>query len=237
MINSNFPGGGVNIKAATAEAPDVLLGKTFYSGAKPVKTGAIPSKAAQTYTPCNTNQTITAGQYLAGDQTIAGDAGLLAANIKKGVTLYGVAGSYGIDSSAMLAGDVLIYHVNDTLVRSANSGPGSSSVTEAGWTVTFLKPGTIRLKWASWGVHNWSENAGVWISALVNNVTVASTSHGLYSGVVRRSTDISIKAGDVLSFGIGWSTGGYGTTVRIEVSGFTLSVAGNIDSGQFVAIV
>lgn len=68
-----------------------------------VSVGAIPSnyvgtgvtrKAAQTYTPTTTDQTIAAGQYLTGAQTVKGDANLVAANIKDGVTIFGVQGSH-----------------------------------------------------------------------------------------------------------------------------------------------
>lgn len=51
-------------------------------------------QGAQTITPGTSNKTIAAGTYLSGAQTIAGDADLKAANIKKGVNIFGVAGSY-----------------------------------------------------------------------------------------------------------------------------------------------
>lgn len=95
MIHVKGTGGGVNIKDATAMVEDVLLGKTFYAGAdKGKKTGTIPVKAAATITPGTAAQTIAAGQYLSGGQTIQGDANLLAENIKSGVSIFGVAGSF-----------------------------------------------------------------------------------------------------------------------------------------------
>lgn len=54
----------------------------------------LTTKTAQTYTPTTTNQTISSGQYLTGTQTILGDANLLAENIKDGVTIFGVTGTY-----------------------------------------------------------------------------------------------------------------------------------------------
>lgn len=68
-----------------------------------VSVGAIPSnyvgsgvtrKAAQTYTPTTTDQTIAANQYLAGAQTVKGDVNLVAGNIKDGVTIFGVQGTH-----------------------------------------------------------------------------------------------------------------------------------------------
>ena len=51
-------------------------------------------QAAQTITPSTSNKTIASGRYLTGTQTIKGDANLVAGNIKSGVSIFGVAGSY-----------------------------------------------------------------------------------------------------------------------------------------------
>jgi len=50
-------------------------------------------KGATTYTPGTTAQTIAAGTYLTGAQTIAGDSNLNAAYIKSGVSIFGVTGT------------------------------------------------------------------------------------------------------------------------------------------------
>jgi len=76
----------------TAQAGDLLQGETAYAGGALV-TGTITTKAAATYTPGTTAQTIAAGQYLGGAQTIAGDTNLRPANILSGVSIFNVAGS------------------------------------------------------------------------------------------------------------------------------------------------
>lgn len=53
---------------------------------------ALTAQAAQTITPGTTAQTIAAGQYLTGTQTIAGDANLIGQNIKAGVSIFNVEG-------------------------------------------------------------------------------------------------------------------------------------------------
>lgn len=65
----------------------------FHNGSGKVSQD-IPTKGAQTYTPGTTNQTIAAGQYLTGAQTIKGDPNLRPENIKKGVSIMGITGSY-----------------------------------------------------------------------------------------------------------------------------------------------
>ena len=57
-------------------------------------TSQLTAKAAATYTPTTSAQTIASGQYLTGAQTIAGDANLLAENIKKDVSIFSVVGTY-----------------------------------------------------------------------------------------------------------------------------------------------
>lgn len=50
-------------------------------------------QAAKTWTPGTSNQTLASGRYLTGTQTIKGDANLKAANIVKGVSIFGVTGT------------------------------------------------------------------------------------------------------------------------------------------------
>ncbi|MFR6279938.1 MAG: hypothetical protein ACLUKK_01945, partial [Lacrimispora saccharolytica] len=64
----------------------------YHNGSGKV-TQNIPTKGAQTYTPGTANQTIAAGQYLTGAQTIKGEPNLKPENIKKGVSIMGIIGT------------------------------------------------------------------------------------------------------------------------------------------------
>lgn len=56
-------------------------------------TKQLTTQAAQTITPGTTDKTIASGKYLTGIQTIKGDANLVAGNIKKGVSIFGITGA------------------------------------------------------------------------------------------------------------------------------------------------
>ena len=56
-------------------------------------TASVTTKAAATITPGTSNQEIASGTYLTGKQTVLGDASLIPANIKSGVTIFSVQGS------------------------------------------------------------------------------------------------------------------------------------------------
>ena len=56
-------------------------------------TASVTTKAAATITPTTTNQTIAAGTYITGTQTIAGDADLVGSNILSTANIFGVQGT------------------------------------------------------------------------------------------------------------------------------------------------
>lgn len=122
-------------ESAQAVTPDV-----GYDGLSKVNVGAISStyvgsgitkKAAATITPGAADQVIGAGQYLEGEQTIPGDADLTAENIRAGVEIFGVAGSYSGETPALQEKTVTPAAVQQT-VQPDDGYDGLSKVTVAG---------------------------------------------------------------------------------------------------------
>lgn len=85
---------GPDTSDATATSGDILSGKTAYSAGGKI-TGTIPSVSGKTITP-GTSQQVAAssGSYISGDLIVSGDANLLPSNIKTGVSIFGVDGSF-----------------------------------------------------------------------------------------------------------------------------------------------
>ena len=79
----------------------------YHNGSGKV-TQSIPTKTAATITPCMTDQTIAAGQYLNGDQIIKGDANLIPANIPAGKSMFGINGIAALITGITGAGSATI---------------------------------------------------------------------------------------------------------------------------------
>ena len=100
--SESYPNAGAQDGAyyRAVSAPDVnvtaskMLENTVACGPDGKVTGTIKSLAAQTITPGTEDRKIVSGRYLSGDQTIKGDANLLAENIKEGIELFGITGTY-----------------------------------------------------------------------------------------------------------------------------------------------
>lgn len=95
---TNRQGGSATL-TGNAAVGDVLSGKTFYNTSPSSKlTGTMTSKvgSATVITPSTADQTIPAGYYggAAGDGKVSGDADLVAGNIKSGVNIFGVSGTF-----------------------------------------------------------------------------------------------------------------------------------------------
>lgn len=125
---SSSGGNTPNLQTKTvtpSESTQTVSPDSGYDGLSKVTVNAISStyigsdvtkKSAATYIPKTTNQSIASGQYLSGTQTIKGDANLVAGNIKSGVSIFGVTGTYtgGGSSGGSGNNNVEAYAITDT---------------------------------------------------------------------------------------------------------------------------
>lgn len=72
----------------------IVVPEGYHNGTGYVNGPSLTDKGAATYTPGRSNQTIGAGHYLTGAQTILGDANLLPQNIRDGITIFGMRGNF-----------------------------------------------------------------------------------------------------------------------------------------------
>ena len=103
---------GASLQSKTvspSESAQTIKADNGYDGLSQVTVNAVSrtyvgsgvtKKSAATYTPGTSDQSIASGQYLNGTQTIKGDSNLTAGNIKSGVKIFNVTGSYAGSSSS-----------------------------------------------------------------------------------------------------------------------------------------
>lgn len=135
---------GTDTSDATVTAGDILSGKTAY-GASGKITGTIPSQGATTITPGTSAKTaVAAGRYTTGAVTVAGDPQLTAANIKKGVNIFGVVGTFE-GGAETVSGSITVTSSRQFLEVHYSDGNNVASVSVSGETVkiTALKNSLI----------------------------------------------------------------------------------------------
>lgn len=167
------------------------------TGGTTTATEQLTTQAAQTITPSTSDQTIAAGKFLVGAQTIEGDADLVASNIKSGVTIFGVTGSY-------TGGSVLTPTAGDyPVVENAGLGGAGSSLTSTGISVTIPVSGTYRFKWVA--ARRGTGTSYTWSTRLYrtrNGTTTAiGTENSSWTSTYwqTNSQDIAVEAGDVIT--------------------------------------
>jgi len=190
-VNGTFTADG------TVAANQMLAGAVGYAKGRKV-TGSIPSKGAASFRPGTASQTIAAGQYLSGVQTIEGDANLLAANIRQGVSIFGVAGGY--DPGACQAATQAHFYgrMDDTVEVNAPSGVCKVAAVMAGNQYY----ATARIMLWGWNGAGWVEIAKSEDYTGTEGKDTNAQLVGAYSGYSRYRLNVFCD-GDQRTIGLG----------------------------------
>jgi len=157
----------------TAVSTDVLTGKTFSNSLSNGIGGSMPNNGAFTLSCGATNQTVAAGY--SGGGTLTGDADLVASNIKSGVDIFGVTGTYSCGAAATgdaVAADVL---TGKTFSNGTSSGIAGGMANNGAVTIT---PGTTAQTIAA-GYHNGSGTVATDANLLAANIVSGKTIFGV----------------------------------------------------------
>ncbi|MDY3906233.1 MAG: hypothetical protein SOZ47_05475 [Lawsonibacter sp.] len=166
-----------------ATAEDVLEGKTFTSteGIKVTGTAkaSVPTLQAKTATPSSAEQTVTPDSGYDGlsSVTVEGDANLVSGNIKSGVSIFGVVGSF--EGSGGSGG-------------SSDNNCEAYHITSASAVLSFKGTGTVKV----WGYGSKKSNYTTTVYAFVGDGYYAGSSYGTPS---KTSATFSIASDGTLS--------------------------------------
>ena len=119
-------------KTGVATTPTVSAGyvsNATASTATITLTGSVTTKAAATYTPTTSDQTINSGTYLTGIQTIKGDSNLIAANIANGISIFGITGTYQGAGGSGIGTLLTTYTVGSISTTSTSATNTNKSIT------------------------------------------------------------------------------------------------------------
>ena len=122
-------------------------------------------QAAQTITPGTTNKTIASGRYLTGTQTIKGDANLVAENIKSGVSIFGVTGSYEGSTTGSGSGSVQSCQVSFTNPDMSLEGVRYTAVENGVAVLKILDIDTLAFDYENGGTITVAKNSLIYMEA------------------------------------------------------------------------
>lgn len=179
-----------------------------YSGyVNSISTGSQPSLQSKTIIPTTSDQTITPdsgydglSQVVVSAVTSAIDSDIVAGNIKSGVNILGVTGTYSGSGGSTLTPTAGDYPV----VGNGGLGGGGSQLASTGISVTIPVTGTYRFKWCAFRRNN--STTYTWGSQLYrtrNNSTPSAigTKNTTWTStyIQTNSQDIACNAGDVIT--------------------------------------
>lgn len=123
-----MPSGSLNSPTISSSGlVTASVGTSGYISSGTNSTLQLSTQSAKTVTPGKSSQTaVSSGKYTTGAVTVSGDSNLVAANIKSGVSIFGVSGTYvGSGSYKIYSGTVEGSYTNFTAVANLDLPTGS----------------------------------------------------------------------------------------------------------------
>ena len=210
-------------------------------------TKQLTTQAAKTVTPTASAQTaVASGTYTTGAVTVAGDANLVASNIRNGVSIFGVSGSYegdkGIDTSdaTATAGDILsgkTAYVDGAKITGNIATKTASNLSASGKTVTvpagyYASQVTKDVATATQATPSVSIDSAGLITASATQ-TAGYVAAGTKSGTKQLTVQAAKTVTPTTSNQTAVASGRY-TTGAITVKGDANLVAANIAAGKTI---
>ena len=203
--SATIANGSVAVNAPTVNSSGLVtatatVGAGYVSASTPSNTLQLTTQGAQTITPGTSNQTIAAGKYLTGAQTIKGDADLTAANIKKGVEIFGVTGTFTTTPSGKSA-------LTAAALRSGYAGFINGSQVNGSMPDTTVTEGVTTVSSDTATRGEWSQTAGYTgartiAAATFNNEATSGTT---YVDISETTSAPVLAAGDYLYINKGYT--------------------------------
>ena len=193
------------IQAKGVSVPSNALIDAYPDYVDAIPQGSAPSLQNKTISPSTSDQSVSADSGYDGLNTVtipgvtsSIDSNITPGNIKDGISILGVIGSYSGGGAVLVptAGDYPV-------VGNGGLGGGGSNLTSTGISVTIPVSGTYRFKWCAFRRNNSTSYS--WSSRLYRTRNGSTTAIGTENStwkstyIQTNSQDIACNAGDVIT--------------------------------------
>lgn len=218
MPNITLPSPGITVSTGGLITASYSQDAGYSAGGSKSATKQLTTQAGTTITPGTSQKTaVASGRYTTGNVYVAGDSDLKASNIKDGVTIFGVTGSYGQGLSETIimsigdgwASDLYPYSSSGSYyiyrIPYSNNGtfPANPSSGEGKWMLasfSLILGGNSNI--LVWSGSAWGDIGGKYIGTSIgaygigfNNMSDSSTTYTQYCEIQVYKSTIQTELG------------------------------------------